>query len=555
MLQFKNESRDQYIQAKLVDVLARNTRISSPLSLLLAFLYNSVVWDSINHAPAQILSMGVLSSALAFRAFWGFQKSKHWLQVFSVSTFFVSVGWAGSFMTALMVAGDHQQVLIMTFTLIAGLVGSTPYSLALSKKDFYTFLFFVLFPLLFAFLKPQYGSVFRFSGVGVVLLFATFLVRQRSQQAEAWMSLQTMSFELQKLLNHLPGGIGILKNGNFIRSNLYFDNLLSQIKSHPEIQVFKETLIAFGKKEAGSRQQTEIELPMNGSRLRHLVSIENIQSIDGFETIVAALDIQQYKDLEEENRKHKYQIEQSAKMAALGVMSSGLAHEINNPLATILGRVQLMQMMLNQSKNQNPESIGINEKLLKSIDIISTTVQRISKIIKGLRSFARETQGDPFAPTSLEEIVETTLSFCESRFQNLGIELERVIEKDVVIDCRSTEISQVLLNALNNAFDAIEKLEVKWVKLEATRKNKKLIITVTDSGLGIPENIREKVMIPFFTTKEVGRGTGLGLSLSRGIVESHGGEFYFNYKAPHTQLVIELPLQQAEERPTFKAVS
>lgn len=110
-----------------------------------------------------------------------------------------------------------------------------------------------------------------------------------------------------------------------------------------------------------------------------------------------------------------------------------------------------------------------------------------------------------------------------------------------MLNCRGVQISQVLLNLLNNAFDAIELLPEKWIKLDAMKMEDTIVIHVTDSGHGIPEEEREKIFQPFYTTKPIGKGTGLGLSLSRKIVQDHKGTLTLDTNSAHTRFVIKIP--------------
>jgi C4-dicarboxylate-specific signal transduction histidine kinase len=105
----------------------------------------------------------------------------------------------------------------------------------------------------------------------------------------------------------------------------------------------------------------------------------------------------------------------------------------------------------------------------------------------------------------------------------------------------------VLLNLLNNAFDAVCDLPKPWVQVEANAVGNHVEISVTDSGSGIPAEIRNRIMQPFFTTKEAGKGTGLGLSISHGIASEHGGKLYIDEQSPHTRFVLVLPSRQEEE--------
>jgi signal transduction histidine kinase len=109
------------------------------------------------------------------------------------------------------------------------------------------------------------------------------------------------------------------------------------------------------------------------------------------------------------------------------------------------------------------------------------------------------------------------------------------------------QIAQVLLNLIRNSCDAIERGAEKWIRIAVTRLPDSIEISVSDSGRGIPENVREKIFQPFFTTKEVGRGTGLGLSVSKGIVEAHGGTITLDTKSTHTRFVVTLPLRGEQD--------
>jgi PAS domain S-box-containing protein len=226
----------------------------------------------------------------------------------------------------------------------------------------------------------------------------------------------------------------------------------------------------------------------------------------------------------------------TAKMSALGEMAGGMAHEINNPMGIIHARASDL-MEAAQAMESVPAKMVID-----AMEKIRSTATRVSKITLGLRKFARETHSDPAVNVPLREIVDDTLSFCTQRLKQYSIDLRvQPIAPALRISCKPTEISQVLLNLLNNAVDAVQNLPEKWVELSARECGDNLEISVTDSGSGIPESIREKMGQPFFTTKEVGLGTGLGLSISRGIIEAHGGQLSLDSDCAHTRFVIKLP--------------
>lgn len=227
----------------------------------------------------------------------------------------------------------------------------------------------------------------------------------------------------------------------------------------------------------------------------------------------------------------------SAKMSSLGEMAGGIAHEINNPLAIIKGKASIVKKHLIKG-SLDVDKLG--EELLK----IENTTERIAKIIRGLRSFSRNAAADPMEVVRLSSVLEDTLELCQERFKNHSIELRIDCQVDTSLECRPSQLSQVLINLLGNAHDAVKELPQKWVAIETVVQLSTVTIRITDSGTGIPTEVAEKMMLPFFTTKEVGKGTGLGLSISKGIVEDHHGQLYLDPSHRNTCFVIELPLKQ-----------
>jgi PAS domain S-box-containing protein len=240
-----------------------------------------------------------------------------------------------------------------------------------------------------------------------------------------------------------------------------------------------------------------------------------------------------------EQKRAEAKLQESSKMASLGEMAGSIAHEINNPLAIIQGKSHQTLKLFERGSLSS-------EELQARLKVIHSTTERIATIVRGLRSFSRNATADPFESTPIKEIVEDTLSLCQESFKNHDIDLQTKKIPHLFLECRGTEISQVLLNLLSNANDAVRNLDEKWVQLEvkADSKNKNLKIMVTDSGKGISKEILNGIMAPFFTTKEAGKGTGLGLSISKGIIESHNGKLFVDENHPNTRFMIELPLKQ-----------
>ena len=234
---------------------------------------------------------------------------------------------------------------------------------------------------------------------------------------------------------------------------------------------------------------------------------------------------------------------ETSKLAALGEMAGGIAHEINTPLGAILLRASQIKRMLEKS----PESL---EKVIEFSDVIISICQKIESIIKGLRHFARSSENDPFTKNKIIDIINDTIALCSARMQENNVEI--MIEgnfNDLEIDCRPSQISQVLLNLLSNAQHALSNLtENKWIKISLTVEEEFIQIKIIDNGVGISENIANKIFQPFFTTKEIGVGTGLGLSISRGIIKDHGGDLFLDRKEKNTVFVVVLPKIQITKK-------
>lgn len=228
-------------------------------------------------------------------------------------------------------------------------------------------------------------------------------------------------------------------------------------------------------------------------------------------------------------------ISQSSKLTALGEMAGGIAHEINNPLSIIKGYIDLLK------RHSSRQSLK-EEILIQYIDKMDQTVGRISRIVSGMRRFSRESSLDEKVPYSLNKIIDETLDICLERINNNGTALTvDYFPNDAIVSCRPVEISQVILNLINNSFQAINFDPHPWIKIHCQEFANFYQIKIADSGPGIPNNIRQKLFQPFFTTKDIGVGTGLGLSISRGIVEEHQGQMNYLDDAPNTTFVIQLP--------------
>lgn len=236
----------------------------------------------------------------------------------------------------------------------------------------------------------------------------------------------------------------------------------------------------------------------------------------------------------DEAEQRKAEMFHQSRMAALGEMASGIAHEINNPLQIIGASAFTIQEKLKQ------KDLNLAD-LQKASDRIENTTYRIARIVTGLLNFARGERIYERENSSIKMVISSTLDLCREKLKSKGVEIRADQIQDVDLHLRPTQISQIILNLINNSLDAISQVETKWIEIRGFYDGKKYQIEVVDSGDRIPQAVAEKMMQPFFTTKPVGHGTGLGLSISKGIIEEHGGRIYYDASHPDTKFVIEIP--------------
>lgn len=237
-----------------------------------------------------------------------------------------------------------------------------------------------------------------------------------------------------------------------------------------------------------------------------------------------------------ERRSTQLQLAHTEKMASLGEMAGGMAHEINTPLGAIT-------LSASQLKDLIPTNFEHHDVASEIIQDILDSSEKISRIVRGLKNFSRESKaGDDFVFCDLVSVLNESLALCDVLLRNKNIELRvKNCPKSLNVKCNPSQISQVIVNLVSNARDAIEGLKEKWIEISLSEMSENIQLKVTDSGSGIPIEVREKLFHPFFTTKKIGLGTGLGLSIVHGIAKKHNGEIFVNHKCANTCFVFYFP--------------
>ncbi len=251
------------------------------------------------------------------------------------------------------------------------------------------------------------------------------------------------------------------------------------------------------------------------------------------------------------------QLVQQEKLASLGALTAGIAHEIKNPLNFVNNFSELSNELIKEFKSSNSEEE--RNEILADLEInlqkINEHGKRADSIVKNMLQHSRSGAGEKQI-TDINQLCEEylNLSFHGKRATDSNFNCEMVKNLDANlprVNCVVQDISRVILNLINNAFDAVREREIEGktpnykpsVTITTQKINNTISISISDNGKGIPHHIQEKIFEPFFTTKPAGQGTGLGLSLSYDIVKAHGGEMKLKTKEGEgSEFIISLPI-------------
>ncbi|MCC6137070.1 MAG: PAS domain-containing sensor histidine kinase [Bdellovibrionaceae bacterium] len=235
------------------------------------------------------------------------------------------------------------------------------------------------------------------------------------------------------------------------------------------------------------------------------------------------------------DKENTLRMQNQSKLIEIGKMAGSIAHEINNPLSVIRMNAELLV-------STDPEQIKAANVISKCARIIATT-DRISSIIRALRSISASARKPNFAWISLNTVIGDVLELCQHRIRDehieLNVDMKDILMMQVFID--HAQISQAIINLLNNSCNAIKNLSNRWIELQASADADTLYIRVTDSGTGISDNIASQMNEQFYTTNS-NHGLGIGLNLVKSYVESHNGKIGYEMHKGHTSFKISLPL-------------
>jgi signal transduction histidine kinase len=272
-----------------------------------------------------------------------------------------------------------------------------------------------------------------------------------------------------------------------------------------------------------------------------MINSTMVSSCAVFIAMAGVFGMRRFIALRNEQREREAQMIQTSKLASLGEMAAGIAHEINNPITIIDGYAwKMLRSLENDSKIDRDD-------FYQSVKIMNDSTRRITSIVSGMRKFTREATNDPLVYSSIGSLIDDAIVLCNARVKKheatLTISRSPLLDTDILTV--PVQVTQILVNLLQNAADATSEIPEKnrrSIVVSCAEPDSKMItIKVIDSGKGIPEEIAQKIFEPFFTTKEAGHGTGLGLSISKGIIESLGGELTLGLEQGKTCFCVTIP--------------
>lgn len=356
---------------------------------------------------------------------------------------------------------------------------------------------------------------------GAILTFRDYT---ESFIAEKRLSEQRSFFK--NILDVIPASIYLFNHKGAIEfTNKHYDECLSSFLNSKE---FHE----------GS-QELHHSVKMTQSQERHFRTIKfSFKDEDG-ELGRGGISFDETENVQNERNTESERIKviSASKMASIGNLAGEIGHEINNPLSIIKSITFLLKEML---KDGDVDRMFILDRL----DTIDFTVDRMTSIVQSLKNISHKGQKSVKTTCYLKDVLDDVILMSEMKFKKLGIKLTSKLDDGLLktpLNCYRIQISEVILNLLSNAADAVEGQNNPWVNINLKDNGELICIEVSDSGPGVPEEIREEIFEPYFTTKEIGKGTGLGLSISRSIMKEHGGNLVLQSDVCSSCFSLELP--------------
>jgi PAS domain S-box-containing protein len=266
----------------------------------------------------------------------------------------------------------------------------------------------------------------------------------------------------------------------------------------------------------------------------HAVPVFIAGSTTPAEAIVTFRDVTELRASDQRIKEQQALIVNASRLSAMGEFASGVIHEISNPLSILGMRIAQLRMYVEKGEKEPGQT-------LETVNQVDKTVKRIGDIIRSMRALSRGRSEQPPESIAVVDLIKEAREAFQIQLHRAEIELKVNVDPELKLTVRAGLVLQILINLVNNAIYAIQDFEEKWIAIDASEKDGMVFISVTDCGKGIPAEVVKNLMQPFYTTKPLGKGTGIGLSISRKIAADHGGELRYSNKSGHTSFILSLP--------------
>lgn len=460
-----------------------------------------------------------------------------------VSFFLIGLSWGVHLWDVHDSFGASSANVAYTLLIVVGFITNASVSLAGDRPSYYTFIGVTMGSVLVTYLadhEKKYYYVIVYMLIYVFFSIKNF--RSGSLQLYSVLTAKAKSKAEQERLNNIvnafPGYVTLWTKDLvcYMANNAiltHYPNMIGQTVEHIRSKAEARYVI----KEFMESGKESLVTEIHGAFWKEdMVLVMNLQRLSDGGIVTVGLDVSELAHARKLIREQEAKAQYTAKLVSLGEMAAGIAHEVNNPLTIIQGSARIVDKLVDTTPLDMTSIKMLTGKMVETCD-------RISKTIRSLKALSRNGDNDPFVPVSLKTVLDQCLDICGQRFRRHQIQLRLPpLDKDVMLFGREVQLGQVLVNLLGNAIDAIKNDENPWVEIKIEKEKDFLNLFIIDSGKGIPSEIRNRIMEPFFTTKEVNHGTGLGLSISKRIIQEHKGELSLIPEAPHTTFRVRIPL-------------
>lgn len=539
-LQENSEAVEKREELKKIRVMLFSAMISYPLWGLLAKWIAPTGYDPLWQRLSMSAFVMVVCSSTYTRKFLQKNLSRYYIVCWLYTFHLLFLYWMNADIVFYLISNLLQfPYMVLTFT-SKKLAQTYTYTQMLVAVLFSVFVpFKILNPWLYALGIITLGHFL------LTVLVEKFNVLNELKKSKRMFDL-TLSNMLEGVMLLDSKGIVIAYN-NTADSLLAFNNQSFLGKKYTDISIYKESFVENFipcsdeehpifqaiKKNASVMNKVLGIKKINGEIIWLQINIQPILLNDETRFLVTFSDFSSIKMKQDQKIIEQAHQAMTAKLSSIFTIAGGVAHEINNPLGIIIARLQNLQKKILADDLDKTQGAEIIQKTIN-------TAYRIAKIVTGLKALSSPADDYQMEQVPLEEIIKESLVLFEENFKQLNIKLTVDDIPELKIFCKKIPIQQTISNLLENAKDAVSDVQDKWVHISFQQDAESISIAVYDSGIINSPEIKERMMEPFYTTKDVGKGAGLGLSISKAIIENHEGELFLDPDSLNTGLIIRL---------------